>query len=220
MTAKDYLEQNKKGFENDKFLKTKIEELVKEFKINTIVETGTYLGWTTVQFADMVEEVYTVEISAEYFFKSGEHLSKYPKIKRALSPSPDHLRSILPSLKDKTLLFFLDAHWGSNCPLLEELKAIANNGLKSVIAIHDWKVPGHPELGFDSYNGQDYELSWIKTSLDEIYGGENGYTVSYNSEAEGAKRGVIFITPKEIVPLVKYKGIVEKRKPGRPKSKK
>jgi len=115
-----------------------------------------------------------------------------------LGSSPDFLDSILcgPMLKIKRILFFLDAHWDDYCPLLDELKLIADNNLEPVIAIHDFKVPDCPLLGFDSYKGQDYDFDWIKPSIEKIY--PDGYVVEYNNEAEGAKRGVIFIYPDEV----------------------
>jgi hypothetical protein len=61
--------------------------------------------------------------------------------------------------------------------------------------IHDFKVPDHPELGFDSYDGQDYEWDWIEGHVEAIYG-KDGYIKSYNTDAVGAKRGVVVIEPK------------------------
>lgn len=93
-------------------------------------------------------------------------------------------------------LFFLDAHWGSHCPLKDELKVIAKHGLRPVIAIHDFYVPGEHGLAFDSYNGQALTFDWLGPVFDEIYGA-NGYHYYYNSEAESTeiKVGIIYIVP-------------------------
>src|SRR5690606_34701363 len=91
------------------------------------------------------------------------------------------------------ILFFLDAHWQQYNPLLDELKVIAEAGLKPVIVIHDFKVPFRDDLGYDSYNGQDYDYTWIQDSLHAIYG--SNFTTRYNDQATGAKRGVIIIEP-------------------------
>jgi hypothetical protein len=88
-------------------------------------------------------------------------------------------------------LFYLDAHSHIETPLLDELKAIAEAEIKPIIVIHDWKIPDRPDLGYDSYNGQDYTFEWIKPSIEAIYGDE--YAYYYNNQAEGAKRGVIYI---------------------------
>jgi len=49
-------------------------------------------------------------------------------------------------------------------------------------------------MGFDSYNGQDFELDWIRPRLDGIYG-EGGWTHYYNTfeRSTEIKRGIIFI---------------------------
>jgi hypothetical protein len=93
---------------------------------------------------------------------------------------------------DKKVLLFLDAHWEASCPLLDELAAIAESGMKPIIAIHDFKVP-NKDFGFDSYNGQDYTWDWIAPSIEKIYGKD--FKHYYNTVAEGAKRGCVFIEP-------------------------
>ena len=69
-------------------------------------------------------------------------------------------------------IFFLDAHWNDYLPLLEELEAINRFDLHPVIAIHDFKEPTG-QLGYDSYNGHDICLSYIKEKLDAIYRAKN-----------------------------------------------
>ena len=74
-----------------------------------------------------------------------------------------------------------------------ELELIANAGLRSVIEIHDFKVPDHLELGFDTYGDIVYEWAWIKPSIEKIYGKD--YRIEYNSHATGAKRGILYVSP-------------------------
>lgn len=189
MTRDAYITQNAKGWEGDSFLGKEVERLCKQFNINHIIETGTFRGYTTKQLAKLAP-VYTVEIVPENYEYAKENLKGLP-VTIKLGNSVDALREWLPNLKKERLFFFLDAHWQQYNPLLDELHTIAINGIKPVIAIHDFKVPGKP-FGFDSYAGQDYDLAWIDSALKEIYG---TYRYHYNSEAEGAMRGVIFIYP-------------------------
>lgn len=209
MTKKDYLEQNLKGFENDSFARAKFASIISEHKIETVIETGTYLGSTTIQLAYMCNNVITIEVNRDHFnqaFKNiadkeiaittlcpNDKLSEQKMVMR-MGSSELVLKNILPGLKNRKIFFFLDAHWGEYNPLIDELKEIANNQIKPVIAIHDFKVPGHPELGFDTYGDIVYEWDWIKESVEKIYG-ENGYTIEYNSKATGAQRGIIYIYP-------------------------
>lgn len=192
MSPQEYIEQNAKGFEGDWFLHHEIICLVEEHGISLIIETGTYMGATTLQFAGMADRVETIEANPEYYAIASAKFN-CKNISHHLGRSEDILGEVLS--KTENTLFFLDAHWGSNNPLLQELKIITDAKIRPVIVIHDFKVPGFPEFGFDSYDGQDYEWDWIAASIEEIYG-KNGYTYHYNSVAEGAKRGVIFIEPK------------------------
>lgn len=197
MTNQEYLERNEKGFEGDEFLATAFKNIIKDNNITTVIETGTYRGYTTKRLAEMVETVYTIEINDEYFFESGQHLVKLPNVRRALSSSPIYLKTLLNpelSLIKEKLLFFLDAHWGNVCPLLDELQVIADAKIKPVIVIHDFFNPTDPTMGFDAYNGKRFNFDFIKEKVELIYGQD--YSISYNKEAEGARRGVIFIQPK------------------------
>lgn len=179
-----------KAFNGDTYMKLEFEKLIKEYGIKTIIETGTYKGDTTLVLADMVENVITVELSDTYFNENKERFSGIKNIHAVEGNSVDLLKSINPT----NALVFLDAHWNDYCPLLDELKAISNWTEKPVIVIHDFKVPDHPELGFDSYNGQDYDFGFIAVELLSIY----GFNFSHysNTEASGSKRGVIYIEPK------------------------
>ena len=197
-----YLAQNALGFEGDGYLKHSIEELVKSEGIKAIIETGTFMGASTLQFVQMVDNVYTVEVNETYARQAAQNLEKRDVglgafLQMYLGSSVNWLYQILAEAKEKgNILWFCDSHWGPHNPLLQELEIVRQSGLKLVIVIHDFKVPGHPELGYDSYNGQDYDFAWIQPSIERIYG-QNGYDYWYNSEAEGAKRGVIFIKAKK-----------------------
>lgn len=199
MKPQEYIDRNLKGFEGDSFVKRNFELFRDKFNIDTVIETGTYLGGTTKVLSEMFRWVLTFELNREYFKQSGEYLKGVKNVSTLNLDSGLYLTELLSQMKPQlqegeTLLFFLDAHWEKSCPLLAELKAIADNGIKPVIIIHDWKVPNRPDLGFDSYNGQDFTFDWIEKSIDAIYGiGKYGY--HYNDQAEGAMRGVIYIYP-------------------------
>lgn len=185
-------DRNKLGFEGDHYIEAEIKSLVEKFSITHIIETGTYKGRTTAKFAEMCRTL-TLEINPEYFKEAKQNLQNNPNVLMYLGDSVKGLTEYLPSCTKESLLFFLDAHWNDYCPLLDELKLIAQNGLKPVIVIHDFYVPDRPELGYDSYKGQRFDLEWIKPSLEAIYG--EGVFIQYNSKATGAMRGVIYITP-------------------------
>lgn len=192
----DYMERNALGFEGDHFLKAEIEALIKKHSIDLVIETGSFYGHTTKQFAKMVKRVITIEANAEYYREACENLKDFKNVK----PFYGESQKVLPSLLDKRVqkkkvLFFLDAHWQEHCPLNDELAAIAAAGMKPVIVIHDFKVPGHPTLGFDTYNGKALSIGFVYDSLVKIYGPTFDY--HYNVVAAGARRGCVFIEPKQ-----------------------
>jgi hypothetical protein len=204
ITQEEYIAQNALGYEGDTFIHEELRKLCNKFKVGFIFETGSYRGATSKKLSELANVVNTVEIKQENYDIAVQELKDFHNVGIDLGNSVDVLKKNLPSIIDilsippvGNILFFLDAHWESYNPLLDELKIIAEHKLKPVIFIHDFKVPDRPDLGFDSYMGQDYDFEWIKPSLDEIYG-KNGYEYHYNSEASGAKRGVIYIYPAEI----------------------
>jgi hypothetical protein len=199
------------SFAGDKFIENKLLTFKETFEIESAVETGTYLGATFRWLYNNFENVYSCEIDKECYqtacnsiFNDIQEKITYPSIIKnppnmgeltiANIDSVIFLNQIGGELNDQTL-FFLDAHWYAHCPLLNELSAIASSDLRpSVIAIHDFKTNHPEELGYDSYNSQDFTLEWIQKEVDKIYG--NKWTYEYNNpkEAGGAKRGIIYIT--------------------------
>lgn len=196
-------ENQDKPFAGDIHLEGEFIKLRDQFGIHTAIETGTCYGSTTLWLAHHFARVFTIEVQEEFakiawdrfnaanlkntpYVWHGSSSEQLPKMMR---------RDLHPEFfEHEPHLFFLDAHFEQYCPLLDELKAIAEAGIKPVIVIHDFQVPGRPDLGYDIWNGQPLRFSYIRPSLDAIYG-PNKYGHYFNHQATGAKRGCIFITP-------------------------
>lgn len=185
----------KNAFNGDTHLSEKFLDIKNKYGITTVIETGTYHGRTTEWFSRNFDLVHTVEVKPEHYEVALEKLSELSNVNTNLKSSPEFLKEVLQSVDEKRTIIFLDAHWYTN-PVLDELKEIKNSGKKPIIAIHDFKVPGHPELGYDEYPNQGivYEWDWIKNDIDSIYG-KDGYQKEYNDKATGAMRGCLFIFP-------------------------
>jgi hypothetical protein len=182
-------------FNGDTHLCEWVKDLATKHKMEYAIELGTCLGGTTIFLAEQFETVATAEINVDFAKIAHDRFAHYG-VKNIELYVMDSRKALPEMLKtNKLCLVWLDSHWGSDNPLLDELAIIAASGIKPVLMIHDFKVPDHPELGFDSYGGQDYEWSWIEKSIEAIYG-VDGYTKTYNSEAVGAMRGVVVIEPK------------------------
>ena len=194
-----YMQRNQLGYEGDSFVGIEIKKLIDKFKVTHIIETGTYYGFTTLRLAEFCN-VTSIELLQSHFNEAQITFAHYQTpnhIELIQGDTLDVLKRICPTKKDESLLFFLDAHWEKHCPLLDELKIIADYKIKPIICIHDFKVPDRTDLGYDTYEGQDFEYGWIQNHLIAIYG-ENQFDYHYNNETEGAQRGVIYIYPKQV----------------------
>jgi len=99
------------------FLKT-------EYEIDAVVETGTFHGGTTILFPRIFNEVHTIEVDEVLHSQDSKRLKNHTNVFCHLGSSENVLTELLPSLTQKRVLFYLDAHWGAFWPLLDELKSI------------------------------------------------------------------------------------------------
>ena len=209
------------GFGGDIYLKKEIFRLIKKHKVRTVIETGTYLGDTTMELSRLVKKVYTIEINSQFSALAKLRCKSQTNIIYLIGNSPDIFRRILPNIK-KPILFFLDAHWFDYWPIRDEIKAILkHSGSANIIVIHDFYVPGK-NFGYDSYiqtKKNDIasiiicmtdkilrilfpkltEIIFHKQKLDLEYIKDlirlinPDFKFHYNSEATGKRRGVVYI---------------------------
>jgi len=187
---------NNTAFNGDMYIMNEFIKIIKLFNIKTIVETGTNIGNTTLALSNIVNDVVTIEKNEIYYSDAKIKLQKCNNVRMYLGSSPNVLNSILNYLV-KPIMFYLDAHWYKYNPLIDELKTIHKMKIIPCIAIHDFKVPGRSDLGYDKFpDGSDYEFKNIKNYVDKIYGNEDNYNYYYNDKkAIGSMRGIIYITP-------------------------
>src|SRR6266567_4469239 len=126
---------------DDNFFVERLQRLIKDHSLNTVVETGTNEGKSTVEFCRMAQNVISIDIDPMCIDAASKRLSNaiLTNFELIQGHSPDVLRSLMTSLDVDKTLFFLDAHWEGPWPLLEEIKAITSG--KGIIVIHDFKVP-------------------------------------------------------------------------------
>ena len=92
-------------------------------------------------------------------------------------------------------LFYLDAHWYSTLPLIEELRTILESIESFVIVIDDFKVPDEVNFGFDHYGNTDVEWKLIERVLVDSGVPMVAYLPAYPSSVEvGDTRGWILIS--------------------------
>lgn len=168
------------AFNDSPEIGTFISLLQKEYNIDAVVETGTFFGASTIFFSHIFDEVHTIEASPLVYHKTKEYLRSYPNIHCHFGSSEKILRKILPSMEEKRLLFYLDAHtyileaekYGVHYwPIMEELEEIQKTHSDNcIIVIDDMSVPNTNIHGCVDYNGMN-ELSHelIRNHLKKIF---------------------------------------------------
>jgi predicted O-methyltransferase YrrM len=187
-----------RAFNGDHILLAKVRELKKTHKAKRLIETGTFKGDTTAVMAGIFKEVHTSEINKTYFMEAAQNLGSCSNVRMVLSDSRTFIRN-LPEDALKESIFFLDAHWILDVPHVGELMEIANRGVKPVVIVHDFYVPGKSteptaNFGYDVYNGVAFNWEYIAQAVESIYGA-NGYRLTYPDAVAGAARGYVIIEP-------------------------
>jgi len=117
--------------------------------LHTFVETGTYEGESVQRALSFFQQIYTVELSQEYYERAVQRFKGQEKVHVYHDDSAHFLEELRPLLEKTQVLFWLDAHWcaadesagdNSQCPVLEELGAIARLGPQSAILIDDARL--------------------------------------------------------------------------------
>lgn len=121
-------------------------KLKKTYGIDDFVETGSLNGRTALWAAKIFRHVDTIELNFRWYHKTKEKLKYTPNAHAHLGNSAEILGRILDKHK-KPVLIWLDAHWSKDlgyqrpefgeCPVLDEIKAIKENGLNHVVLIDD-----------------------------------------------------------------------------------
>jgi hypothetical protein len=105
-----------------------VKTLAQKHKIKNFIETGTYLGETTVWASSFFDQVHTIEISEEIYNKTSKKYKEKTNIHFHFGDSKTVLPKIIPTIKGTTL-FWLDGHWCgrdtggkfNECPIFSEL---------------------------------------------------------------------------------------------------
>ena len=87
-----------------------LKQIAEIFHVDTFVETGTYMGQTAANAATIFKAVYTVELHPAIYAQAKNFLSRYTNVNVYHGNSADVLRTILPTIDGKIVLW-LDAHY-------------------------------------------------------------------------------------------------------------
>ncbi len=180
------------AFGRDPVLEQRLRDLVARHSIRTVVETGSWRGYTARRFSEFVENVFTIDVDPLMRDVTMATNADRDNVMALRGNSPSVLAGLIPGLP-APMLYYLDAHWNDDWPLLDEIETISRQDAgPAVIVIHDVRVPD-TDLGFDSYGGTALTFELVKPLLDKL---QWRWMHSFNDEtAQGHRRGVLFVEP-------------------------
>ncbi|XOV90869.1 MAG: hypothetical protein ACFHWX_11730 [Bacteroidota bacterium] len=128
-----------------------VSKVASEKGLKVLVETGTYLGNMIFAQRKNFSKIYSIELSPVFYERAETRFRSYDHIKILFGDSAQVLPELIKDLNEPTL-FWLDGHFSggetaeSNCPVLNELKAITESKIAHEILIDDARC-------FDGTNG-------------------------------------------------------------------
>jgi FkbM family methyltransferase len=119
-------------------------ELARIFRADVFVETGTFMGGTTLEASQIFSSVHTIELSKELYLQAQPRFAGRDNIHTYQGDSGTLLPEILNTIEGK-IVFWLDGHYSEgvtaksekNSPILEELRAIKNANIPDAVILID-----------------------------------------------------------------------------------
>lgn len=116
----------------------------KKFGINTLIETGTYMGDMVHAMEKKFKRIYSIELGHDLWEVAVRRFKNKKHITILLGDSGKVLYDIIPEIKERAI-FWLDGHYSAgitakgekNCPIFEELNAIFSSSLNHILLIDD-----------------------------------------------------------------------------------
>jgi len=170
-------------------------DLINQFPVKAIIETGTYRGTTTTLFATTPLPVYSVETHPRFY--------AYSKMRFRHQRNKVHLynndsRAFLtmlskdPVVPKEAVFFYLDAHWKDDLPLREELEIIFTYWQRPIVMIDDFQVPDS-DYNFDDYGpGKTLNLDYLQPVI-TAYNISVFFPAVDVAEETGVKRGCVVL---------------------------
>lgn len=158
-------------FHNDSILQQFLISIMDYFQISYFFETGTFRGDSLIWLANKVPSIRAISCeNDEFFYNRVVHrlskLDMQSRVELIYGSSPLAIgQSFEKGLLLEPALFWLDAHWNDYWPLLDELDQIFKLFKRSIVVIDDFKVPNNTLFEYDSYDGFENSLDYIRPSL-------------------------------------------------------
>lgn len=163
-----------------------------------IIETGTYVGASTAFMATTSKlPIYSVEADPRNFGFAKMRFTMYRNVQLSLGDSREFLMNFVAGTAtryaDHPLLFYLDAHWGEDLPLADELAIIFSSCSHALVLIDDFQVPDDEGYGYDNYGvGKSLCRSYIGHYVSKFRLAEF-YPTTPSAAESGLRRGCVVL---------------------------
>jgi hypothetical protein len=156
-----------------------IREYGRRFGLDTLVETGTFIGDTPYELRNDFRRIITIELDPRLARNARKRLRRWPHIQVVEGDSERWLRGLAPSLTEP-VLFWLDAHWSGGVtaigaqasPALSELTTIMDRSMhRDVLLVDDARLfgtDGYPTLDDVEVLIHRYSPDWRFFIVDDI----------------------------------------------------
>ena len=155
----------------------RIKQIADEYNCQIFVETGTYLGATTMEMLKHFKKLFTIELSDDLFRWAQRKFLKYPHVETLHGDSGKVLFDIVDEI-DSSVLFWLDGHYSGGitakgdtaCPIFKELEAVFQlKDIEYVLMIDDARCFGSLDAAYPSIENLEKfvdENSPLKMTVD------------------------------------------------------
>ena len=156
-----------------------IESFKERFNLNTLVETGTFLGDMAYSQRNNFKRIISIELDEVYFKDAREKFKDCNNIEIIHGDSGKVLKQII-NKQDEPCLFWLDGHYSAGftakgeleTPILAELETILNNDFQHVVLIDDARCftgkNDYPAIGFLEKYMLDMKKGYEVDIIDDI----------------------------------------------------
>lgn len=195
--AFDYyrIRDSRQPFNGQHHRRLMFEEIIATCRPEALVETGTFRGTTTEFMAATRLPLYTVERATRPFGYARQRLKGFANVKLTCGDSRKFLRDLLrrEELPNDRNFFYLDAHWGKDLPLAEEIGIIFSGWPKAIVMVDDFQVPGDDGYSFDDYGPSKVLTACYLSDLTSRFALAHFYPNFPSEQETGTKRGSIVI---------------------------
>jgi hypothetical protein len=173
-----------------------VDDVIRRVGCQLLVETGTFRGATTDYLTRTYPaQVISVEAAARFLFAARVRLRGRRNLRLIHADSRSGLRELArdPTLTRAPTFFYLDAHWGADLPLAEELRIISESWPTWVAVVDDFAVPDDPGYGFDDYGpGRTLNRAYLRSA--GVPGLAEFWPKVRSSDEDGMARGCVVLT--------------------------